>query len=342
MAVDEFELTTVADDLVVLHVGDCVIRHEGLAPDTVYEIEGIAVRTLPRPAGELLCRIATVNDLHFGETECGRIDDRPDGPIVRVAPGEPPYPETMNGAAAAEIAAIDPAAVIVKGDLSTDGTDDEWDAFEACYRRFGDRLHVTRGNHDAYRGQHHYTGDQWIALPGVQVALLDTVMPTATPGDVRPEQIEWLGDHLASGDADVPVVVMGHHQQWIGGAEDLDTSEALFGLQPVASNALDELCRSHPQVLAYTAGHTHRHRRRRMVASGAESIEVGCVKDFPGVWAEYRVYEGGVMQVVHRISSPAALAWSNRCRWLYRDFGVHYESYAMGDLSARCFVFSRA
>ena len=75
-----------------------------------------------------------------------------------------------------------------------------------------------------------------------------------------------------------------------------------------------------------------------MVRSGAESIEVGCVKDFPGVWAEYRVYEGGVMQVVHRVSTPDALGWSNRCRWLYRDFGVHYESYAMGDLSARCFV----
>ena len=26
------------------------------------------VRTLPRPGGELLCRFATVNDVHFGET----------------------------------------------------------------------------------------------------------------------------------------------------------------------------------------------------------------------------------------------------------------------------------
>ena len=41
------------------------------------------------------------------------------------------------------MAAIDPAVVIVKGDLSTDGTAEEWAAFEGCYRTaFGDRLRV--------------------------------------------------------------------------------------------------------------------------------------------------------------------------------------------------------
>jgi hypothetical protein len=63
------------------------------------------------------------------------------------------------------------------------------------------------------------------------------------------------------------------------------------------------------------------------------------VKDFPGTWAEYRVYEGGVMQVVHRVSDPAALEWSERCRHLYEDFGIDYETYALGTLSDRCFVF---
>ena len=73
--------------------------------------------------------------------------------------------------------------------------------------------------------------------------------------------------------------------------------------------------------------------------SGVPTVEIGCVKDFPGTWAEYRVYEGGVMQVVHRISTPDALAWSERCRDLYRDFGVDYQAYALGDLTDRCFVF---
>ena len=54
------------------------------------------------------------------------------------------------------------------------------------------------------------------------------------------------------------------------------------------------------------------------------------MKDFPGTWAEYRVYDGGILQVVHRVSSPEALAWSEECRDLYSDFGVDYASYAMG------------
>jgi hypothetical protein len=79
-----------------------------------------------------------------------------------------------------------------------------------------------------------------------------------------------------------------------------------------------------------------------MRRSGVPTVEVGCVKDFPGTWAEYRVHEGGVMQVVHRMSSPAALAWSERCRHLYAAYGVDYETYALGALSDRCFVFSRS
>ena len=93
-------------------------------------------------------------------------------------------------------------------------------------------------------------------------------------------------------------------------------------------------------IVAYTAGHTHRH-RRRVLDSGVPSIEIGCVKDFPGTWAEYRVYEGGIMQVVHRVSSIEALRWSERCRYLYADFGVDYETYALGRLEDRCFTIER-
>ena len=91
-----------------------------------------------------------------------------------------------------------------------------------------------------------------------------------------------------------------------------------------------------PAIVAYTAGHTHRHRVRRV--AGVPSIEVGCVKDFPGTWAEYRVHDGGILQIVHRISSPEALAWSESCRGLYADFGVDYASYALGNLEDRCFA----
>jgi len=332
------DVTTVADDLVVLHDGVTVRRYEGLEPDAEHELEGATVRTLPRPGGELLCRFATVNDVHFGEVEAGRIDDLTEGPIRRAEPGAEPYPEVMNRAAAREMAAIDPAVVIVKGDLSQDGAPQEWEAFEACYRTpFGDRLRVVRGNHDAYRHQGEYAGDQWIELPGITVALLDTAIPGATTGSITTEQFEWLDDHCAS--TDRAVFVMGHHQQWIGGAES-KRSDDYFGLHPDASDGLDELAARHPSVIAYAAGHTHRHRVRPMTRTGIPSIEVGCTKDFPGTWAEYRVYEGAVMQIVHRMSTPEAMAWSESCRTLYSDFGIDYETYALGTLAERCFTIS--
>ena len=328
------DITTVADDLIVLHDGTSVVRYTQLEPATAYTFMGQQITTLPRPAGQLLCRLATVNDVHFGEIEAGRIDDRTDGPIQRADPGDAPYPETMNHGSAVEIDAIEPAAVVVKGDLSQDGQPHEWAAFEACYRtRFADRLHVVRGNHDAYQGQTRYAGDQWIELPGVAVALLDTVIPERTTGTVTGVQLELL-DTMAA-EADRPVLVMGHHQQWVAGTLNDHRSDDYFGLHPDASDALGEVIARRRHIVAYTAGHTHRHRVRRLHC-GVPTIEIGCVKDFPGTWAEYRVYEGGITQVVHRISTPQALRWSQQCRHLYRDFGVDYESYALGALEDRC------
>ena len=331
------DITTVADDLIVAHDGCDVLRMAGLLPDSDHDVAGTTVRTLPRPPGELLCRFATVNDVHFGEVECGRIDDHPNGPIQRAAPGEPPYPETMNHGAAAEMLDADLAAVIVKGDLSADGRPEEWAAFEACYRdAFGDRLFVVRGNHDAYQGQSRYGGDTWIPLPGVAVALMDTAIPTQTTGALTDAQLDWLETHAATSDR--PVIVMGHHQQWTaGGTGSSARSDDYFGLHPDSSNRLTDVITRHRAIIAYTAGHTHRH-RVRILANGVPSIEIGCVKDFPGTWAEYRVHEGGIMQVVHRISTPDALAWSERCRHLYSDFGVDYETYALGTLDQRCFT----
>ena len=333
------EITTVADDLIVAHSGTDVLRLDGLTPSTTHTLslggDSLEATTLARPAGQLLCRVATVNDVHFGELEAGELDGRCDGPILRSEPGDPPYPETMNHGAVSEMLAVDEpplAAVVVKGDLSTVGGTEEWAAFERCYRQpFAERLHVVRGNHDAYAGQHEYAGDEWIELPGLAVALLDTVIPEVDTGTISDDQLDWLEAHAAT--SVQPVIVMGHHQQWIAGRR----SPGYFGLDPDASDKLDAVASRRPAIVAYTAGHTHRHRVRRM-ACGIPSIEIGCVKDFPGTWAEYRVFEGGIMQVVHRVSTPAALSWSERCRILYRDFGVDYSAYALGALAERCFT----
>jgi Icc protein len=326
------ELTTVSEDAATFHDGTSVERVDGLEPDHAYERHGIPFRTLARPAGALRCRFATVNDIHFGELEAGRIEGSDLGPVMR-SDGDQ-YPELMNRAAVAEMAAADLAAVVVKGDLTDDGQPDEFATFEACYRpAFDGRLFVVRGNHDAYRGQTEYAGDQWIELPGVAIALLDTTIPYAATGHLTSEQLDWLDAGAAA--STVPVIAMGHHQQWTEGNRNSD----YFGIDPDASDGLTGVIARRPAIIAYTAGHTHRH-RARAVADGVPSIEVGCVKDFPGTWAEYRVYDGGILQIVHRMSSPEALAWSETCRVLYADYGVDYSRYAMGHLEDRCFAIS--
>jgi 3',5'-cyclic AMP phosphodiesterase CpdA len=284
----------------------------------------------------LRCRLATVNDTHFGETEAGRLGHDRRGPIQRVAPGAPPYPEVMNRAGVAEMLTADSdapfAAVIAKGDLTSVGAAAEFTAFDDCYRTaFGDRLFAVRGNHDAPPGVNAYSGDQWIELAGVTIALLDTVVPGHAHGHLDSDQLDWL-DTLAQ-ESIHPVLVMGHHPQVLaphaGFPGDALTAES--------SAALDELVARRPAIVAYTAGHTHRH-RVRLGGGGVPSIEVGCVKDFPGTWAEYQVYDGGILQIVHRISAPEALAWSEQCRGLYADFGLDYTVYALGRLEDRCFT----
>lgn len=327
------ELTTVADDMAVVFDGFDVRRYEGLAPDTDVDLEGLAARTLPRPPGERLATVATANDVHFGETECGLLEGLDVGPVFTSDPGEVPYPQMMNSAAVEEITALDPDAVVVKGDLTTRGIREEYEQFLDCYGgAFGDRLHHVRGNHDGYFGET-FAADapQEVVLPGVVLAVLDTVIPTITEGQVTTPQLEWL-DELGAR-ADRPVLVFGHHHVWSPASRQ--RPEKYFGINPDDSERLIEVFARRPRLAGYFAGHTHRNRVRRMAATGdVPFVEVACVKDFPGAWAEYRVFEGGILQVVHRISRPDAVAWSEKTRAM---FGGLYPQYSFGEIQDRCF-----
>jgi Icc protein len=327
------DLTTVADDEVVFHDGVDVRRHTGLQPDTTYDLDGQQVRTLPR-RGELLTTFCTVNDVHFGETECGILEGFGDGPIYRSEPDAEPYPQLMNRCAIAEIQAVDPAAVVVKGDLTARGTLEEYKLFLDAYEpAFGDRLHHVRGNHDAYHGETFAdAAPRAIELPGVTLAVIDTAIPLETPGRVTAETLEWL-DQLAA-EADRPVLVFGHHHSWNPDASV--RPEGYFGINPDDTDKLVEVVIRRERIAGYFAGHTHRNRVRRFNATrDVPWVEVGAVKDFPGAWAEYRVFDGGILQVFRRISAPEALAWSEKTRDMY---GGLYEGYAFGDLTDRCFT----
>ena len=97
------ELTSVADDEAVVHLDGEVRVYDGLRPDTDYTYDGHEFRTFP-DLGERLATVATVNDVHFGETVCGVLEGYDGGPTFQAEPGEDPYPDVMNRAVIADIA----------------------------------------------------------------------------------------------------------------------------------------------------------------------------------------------------------------------------------------------
>jgi 3',5'-cyclic AMP phosphodiesterase CpdA len=320
------ELTTVTDTEAVLHDGLRVVRVDGLRPGKEHTIEGATFRTLAKPGGERLATVVTVSDLHIGETECGRYEGVNLGPPLTAEPGEPPYPETMARAAAAEIAAIAPDVVIAKGDLTGQGAEVELATFEEIFE--GHPLHWTYGNHDVSSRSELCPEPvmELVTVAGARIALIDTSIPAEAGGGVAQDQLEWL-DELGA-DASTPVLVMGHHPLF-------DHAAFTAGINAEDSERLVEVFARRPALAGYFAGHSHRNLVRRLPATGSVPwAEVGATKDYPGVWAEYRIYETAVMQVVHRISAPEALAWTDRTRSM---FGGLYPSYSFGSLDDRCF-----
>jgi predicted phosphodiesterase len=328
------ELTTVADDEAVVHDGFAVRTYDGLEPDTVYEYDGFVFRTLERPGGELLARFATVNDVHFGETQCGIIEGLELGPIFSVEEGAEPYPEIMNRGAIAEIEQIDPDVVLVKGDLTSNGTEDEFRTFLDFYETaFGDTLRYVQGNHESYHHRTFTPPDPFtVELPGVTLCVIDTSLPGEPNGGVSGETLTYLRDLATSTDG--MILVFGHHHVW--SPESNQRPERYFGINPDDSEKLVEVFAAHHNLRGYFAGHTHRNRARRFnLTHDVPWVEVAAVKEFPGAWAEYRVYEGGVCQIMRRISTPEAIEWSDKTRGMYG--GMFFE-YAFGQLSDRCFT----
>ena len=320
---------------------------DGLEPDTEYtlQVEGAepdewlppAVRTLAKPPGALVARIATANDVHFGETRAGVTGDPATdaiGPIMSVAPGEQPYPEVMGEAAVDEIARFDPDAVVVKGDLTDSGRLDQYESFLATYGALGARMYHVRGNHDAMRDPTMGSENTpfSVDLAGATLAVLDTTEPRHVGGVLSREQIEWLDARAAA--VTTPVFVFAHHPVW-----NLETNRPVDENYVIArddSAALLDVIRRRENMVGFFAGHTHTNRVLRYErARRVPCVEVACEKDYPGVWSEYQVYEGGYTQVMRRISAPEALEWSERCRAMIQGI---YRDLVLGTIEDRCFT----
>jgi len=321
------------------------VRVTGLVPGTEYPlVVGAApagpalpttVTTLPLPPGRRLATVTTANDVHFGERECGHLGPPHEdiGPFFAPPPGAPPHFEVMNAAVIAEMRTYAPDAVVVKGDLTDHGTEEEFAMFLAAYGTFGDRLAFVRGNHDAITDPGLATegAPYTVEVPGCTLAVLDTVEPGRAGGRLTADQVQWLDD-LAAGTPG-PVLVFGHHHVW---PTDAPTRpDDYFGIRPADSEALVAVVARRENIAGYFAGHTHGNRVWREPTRGVPFAEVGTTKDYPGAWAEYRIHEGGYTQIVRRVAAADAFDWAEETSGQYLGC---YRELARGALGERCFT----
>jgi 3',5'-cyclic-AMP phosphodiesterase len=170
-----------------------------------------------------------------------------------------------------------------------------------------------------------------IALDGVTLAVLDTTTPGSVGGVVPRAQLSWL-DALAA-EVTGPLLVFGHHPVWNLEAARVDPR---YAIALDDSRALVDVIQRREAIVGYFAGHTHANRLVRLGGGrNVPLVEVGCTKDYPGAWAEYRVHEDGFTQVVRRVMEPAAFAWAEQARHMIQ--GV-YRDLVLGTLAARCFT----
>lgn len=273
-------------------------------------------RTLPTPPGAELCRVATVSDLHLGIRAFGFL-----ATIV-----ERPWPEVMHAercarAAIAEADAWGASLLIVKGDVTQDGTRAQWDDAGRILGAAPMRTVLLPGNHD--RGPKR-TAEPWVAAAdvglhmirgveafdhqGLRVVLADSTVPSHHGGIVG-HLLPDLTDALDSANSDAPGALLALHHQlqrtpWPEGWPP--------GVPPWQALPLLRAVLSVRRATFITTGHTHRHRRHR---HGPLTItQVGATKDFPGVWAGYAVHEGGIRQVVRRVSAADCMGWTEQTR----------------------------
>ncbi|MFZ4517288.1 MAG: metallophosphoesterase family protein [Microthrixaceae bacterium] len=293
------------------------------------------VRTLFRPPGEELFRFATVNDLHLGRGEDGM-----HGKLRAVDLEAAHHPYVAARDAVAE--AIDWGAelLVVKGDIVDETRDHTWELTAKVFTDVPVPVRMLPGNHDTGLRRHFAPeegaarhglvltrGVEHLDVPGLRVVLMESGLDGNGWGRVARHARE-VADLVAGAPGGTGTFVATHHQAqrfrvplyWPHGIPGPD---ARSFARTVAGTGRGVLVSS---------GHTHRNRRRTV--GGLTWTEVGATNHFPGVWAGYRVFEGGILQTVRRITSPETLAWTDETRDVLR--GV-WALWATGTLWDRCF-----
>ena len=328
------------------------IELTGLRPDAVHELrlrrDGQIVaarrfRTTRAPGGDELFRFATISDLHLG-----RGDRAYRAPKIRKevpdAPGPASTLDLENDrqfraarAAIAEALAWGAQLLVVKGDLCDESVEWIWDQAAELLGSLPVPVVILPGNHDtgslrvvepeiaaAARGLEVVRGVGHLDVPGLRIVSVDSTNPGNGWGSVA-RHADEVATLAAEADRGVFVATHHHPQRF---RPPLFWPHGIPG--PDADDFARTVARANPAVLA-SSGHTHRCRRR--VVEGMTWTEVAATNHFPGVWAGYTVYDGGITQAVRRILEPEPLAWIEGTRHV---LGGVWALWSTGTLDDRC------
>ena len=243
-----------------------------------------------------------------------------------------------TAAAIDELLAWGAEMLVVKGDLAHGNRRSEYELAGELLGGLPIPTMVLPGNHDGGNIHRH---DAAATLAAHGLCLVQDVTVVDRPGvriigvDTRTSTqagtVEAHTRAVADAAAGTPggVIVMLHHQ--------LTTAPVTTYPPPgvpaaEARRFLDEVAAAQPRTIV-TSGHTHRHRARR---HGPVLVtEVGSPKDYPGTWAGYLVYEGGIVQTVRRVMAPEAIRWTQRTA---RMGAGAWGRWSPGRLDDRCVV----
>ncbi len=330
---------------------------DGLSPATTYDVVAAGggaprflagrLRTLAVPGDRLLCRFATVSDVHLGETHfgiMGRIHDALDKPGPDGAAEAEPYPARAFRAAIDEAVAWGAELIVAKGDLTTRTVPSEVRDAGRILAASPVPVEALLGNHDNLLGvdsrailEREGLAVPWVPrardLPGVRLVLVNTVQgdPHYHRGQLPPDMSRRAVQLTAESPAQAWVAL--HHPPELHRFPTVYPPGVPFG---ESRRFLDALAAARPHALV-TCG--HRHRNRRYQYGPLVVSEVGATKDYPGVWAGYKVYDGGLVQVVRRISRPDVISWTEATR---RAMNGQWHRWSPGRLDDRCFALSSA
>jgi len=328
----------------------------GLSPATSYEVVASAdgaspflacrLRTLRAPEGRLLTCFATVSDVHIGDRQfgvMGRIQDpsRVPGGDGRAETGRT-FGERALAAAIAEAAAWGAQLLVVKGDLTRMTVPAEVREFARLLASSPVPVEVMLGNHDNKLGVnvHAILQAQGFSVPWSPVARdipgLRLVLANTNAADTRVHRghldpaISHRLTAIAAEAADVgtPVWVGLHHPPEMHPFPTVYPPGIPYGESQIF---LRTLANSQPASMVSCG---HRHRNRRYELGPLVISEVSSTRDYPGVWAGYRVFEGGIVQVVRRTSRTDVIAWTEATR---RAVNGQWARWSPGRLSDRCF-----